>query len=516
MTDPDPADRGEWEPVDSSFNHLPIHTALLHTGKVLAFGGSGNDQYRLEDPYPAELYDPETGTVEIVDQELAGDIFCAGHAFLSDGRLLVAGGTHSYDGISWLPGFDAVPPFSGLDHAYLFEPERERWTRVEDMAAGRWYPTLVTLGDGSVLTAAGFKKRPPWVTLRAIERYSSGQGWETVEGAGRWLPLYPRLHLLPDGTVFYAGSYNSHYTFPFTLSAFPTARLNPETGEWTGYALPSEEERQEGASMLLALRPDDDYRARVLLTGGGTPGGSEVVRPTELIDLGVEDPAWQRVGSLEHPRYYTYAVILPTGEVFVAGGRSESHGHAHDHGVEYGDELSGSLPSDPNAIHEAELFDPETEAWRTLASMEVDRLYHSGALLLPDGRVMLSGSNPERRVNELRIETYRPHYLFQGPRPTIEQAPEELSYGDVFDVRSPDAREIDEVVLRRQGSTTHCLTTDQRLVEVPIRDREDDEVHASVPENPNLLPPGYYLLFVLSDGIPSKAPFVRVHHREAG
>ncbi|MEF8883713.1 MAG: galactose oxidase-like domain-containing protein [Haloarculaceae archaeon] len=507
----DPSRVGEWEPVEHRFEALPVHTALLHTGKVLAFAGSGNDETRLDDPYPAELFDPEAGTVETVDQNLDGDVFCAGHAHLSDGRLLVAGGTDSYDGNIKLPGLPALPLFGGLDQAYLFDPEDEAWTRVEDMDAGRWYPTLVTMGDGSVLCAAGLTESFPWVTLRKIERYEPGQGWEPVDGAGRWLPLYPRLHLLPDGTVFYAGSYNTHYTFPFSLKGFPTAVLDPETGEWTDYELPNEAQREEGASMLLPLRPDDDYRPRVVLTGGGTPAGSKAMADTEVIDLGAADPTWRSVEEMHHARYYTYAVLLPTGEVFVAGGRSGETGHV-DHDF---DEQKGALPSIPGAVHEAELFDPETETWRRLDSMAVDRLYHSGALLLPDGRVLMSGSNPKRRVDELRIETYRPPYLFQGPRPDVEGAPDAVTYGERFDVETPQAPDIDEVVLVRQATATHCLTTDQRLVELPVADREADALTATVPDEPDLLPPGYYMLFVLEDGVPSESPFVRVHHGDA-
>ena len=499
---------GEWEPVEHRFEALPVHTALLHTGKVLAFAGSGNDETRLENPYPAELFDPDAGTVETVDQDLGGDIFCAGHATLSDGRLLAAGGTDSYDGNLNLPGLPALPLFGGLDQSYLFDPEDEEWTRVDDMAAGRWYPTLVTLGDGSVLCAAGLTKSFPWVTLRTIERYEPGEGWETVEGAGRWLPLYPRLHLLPDGTVFYAGSYNTHYTFPFSLKGFPTATLDPDTGEWTDYELPNEAEREEGASMLLPLRPDDDYRPRVMLAGGGTPTGSEAMADTEVIDLGATDPTWRSVQPMHHARYYTYAVLLPTGEVFVAGGRSGSTGHVHRDFAEQ----KGALPSIPNAVHEAEIFDPETESWRTVDSMTVDRLYHSGALLLPDGRVMTCGSNPARRVDELRIETYRPPYLFQGPRPEVVAAPEEVTYSERFDVETPEASDIDEVVLVRPATATHCLTTDQRLVELAIEERDGTTLTARIPDEPNVLPPGSYMLFVLSDGVPSEAPFVRVHH----
>jgi hypothetical protein len=73
--------------------------------------------------------------------------------------------------------------------------------------------------------------------------------------SGRWLPLFPRLHLLPDGTVCYVGSDDTHYTFPFSLSAFPTAVLDPETGTWTEYPLPTEAQREEGAAVVLSLWP---------------------------------------------------------------------------------------------------------------------------------------------------------------------------------------------------------------------------------------------------------------------
>jgi hypothetical protein len=145
--------------------------------------------------------------------------------------------------------------------------------------------------------------------------------------------------------------------------------------------------------------------------------------------------------------------------------------------------------------------------------VQVDRLYQSNALLLPDGRVMTCGSNPARRVNELRIETYRPPYLFQGPRPTVESAPDDVVYGDGFAVWTADAAAVDESVIVRQSSTTHCLNADQRLVEVAIADRDGDRFDATLPAIPDLLPPGRYMRFVLRDGVPSEAPFVRVGNR---
>jgi hypothetical protein len=513
----DKAQMGEWQLMADRFANLPVHIALLHTGKVLGFGGSCNDENSLNSRYPSELWDPQTGQCSPVDYLWEGDVFCVGHSFLADGRLLIAGGTCNYD--SKVFGLLPFPPFTGLNHAYAFDPDAGRWERVQDMAYGRWYPTLVTLGDGRVLAAAGLTESFPWVFLRALEIYTPGQGWSKLEGADRWLPLYPRFHLLPDGNIFYAGSYNTHYTFPFALAAFPTGILDMKTQRWNDMGLPNKSEREEGTSVLLPLTYPD-YKPRVLLAGGGTPGGSHAITDSEIIDLSEANPKWhdtrsKRTGEVTHmefARYYAYGVILPNKQILVVGGRAGLKGHVHEpvpdgHHHAHAPE---EVPQDKNAVRAAEIFDPETEEWTTLASMEVDRLYHANALLLPDGRIFVAGSNPERRKNELRIEIYSPPYLFQGPRPVIESAPAEVAYGATFTVGTPVAGDIDTVALIRPSATTHCLNTDQRYVELPIEGHASDTITVRMTDNPNLAPPGYYMLFILRDGIPSVARFVRV------
>lgn len=515
----DPALDGQWEPIEHHCRHLPVHMALLHTGKVLAFGGSGNDQYRLCHPHPAELWDVESGVMATVDQELDGDLFCAGHSFLGDGRLVVAGGTHRYDWgvpnrLRTSPLRYLAKPFAGLEQTYLFDPKDENWTRAEDMRAGRWYPTLVTLGDGRVLAVAGFTKGFPWYAQRKIEIFSHDEGWSCLEGADRWLPLYPRLHLLPGGCIFYSGSYNTHYVFPFFIKAFPTALLDLETRRWTTIGPPQGVKRQEGASVLLPLRPPS-YRPRVLLVGGGAGKEAEATNTAEIIDLSAPCPQWRATASMRHARFYTYAVLLPDGNVLVLGGQHGKHGH-ESHDVPGHDPKSTKTVSveelgrcDPTAVREPELFDPKTEQWRELARMSCDRLYHSAALLLPNGCVLVAGSNPDRRINELRIEVFRPPYLFRGKRPTIAGCGEDVGYGGEIRITTPDAGQIDEVCLMRPSSTTHCLDTDQRYVGLEFR-ADESVLYARVPRDHAVAPPGYYMLFILREGIPSVATFVRL------
>jgi hypothetical protein len=500
---PDPAVVGQWEPVQYRFQHLPIHSALLHTGKVLGFGGSGNDRLYLHNPHPAELFDPATGAITPVNQPLEGDLFCAGHTQLADGRLLVAGGTSGYD--EKFLGFIPLPPFRGLNQTYIFDPVSEQWQRVENMGYGRWYPTLVMLADGRIFNIAGLTEHFPWAFLRAAEVYSAG-GWQHWHHADAWMPLYPRLHLFPpDGNLFYAGSYNTHYTFPFLLNFFPTSILNVATGKWKHIGLPRQSQREEGTSVLLPLLPSENYRPRVLLIGGGTSSGTSTTNQVEMIDLWAEKPTWQPVESMKHGRYYNYAMLLPDRNIMVLGGRSGTK-QPHDHPSA----VAGEVQHDPLAILEPEMFHIDHGHWHSLAPMTVDRLYHSNALLLPDGRVFVAGSNPIPSVNELRIEIYHPPYLFKGARPEITSVPAQAAYGASFEIESPAASEIDEVALIRLSVTTHCLNTDQRYVGLAIHSRAGNKLTVQVPQNPSVAPPGYYMLFILRAGVPSVAKFIRL------
>jgi len=517
----DPSIYGKWEPVKYRFQHLPVHMGLLPTGKVLAFGGSGNDPKHLTNPYPAEIFEPDeigkdNGKVyEISNEGIQGDIFCAGHAFLPDGKLLVTGGTYRYDGAIYGP----IPPFSGLEHSYLFDPISLRWSRIQNLNYGRWYPTCIMISDGRVVTMAGLTKYPPWLFLNKIEVYSNS-GWRVLNGANRWLPLYPRLHLLPTGEIFYAGSYNTHYTFPFSVYAFPSSTLNVNTGKWTIVGNPKNVNREEGTTVLLPLEPPN-YEARLLLIAGGTPTGNDAISDVEMIDFSELQPAYRPIQNLKHTRYYVYPVLLPDKTVLVIGGKTGKKGHLHDSShmdhnhdsshMDHNHTHPHDIEHHPDAVLEPELFTPNDRQWKPMADMKVDRLYHSNALLLPDGRVMTAGSNPHRTINELRIEIFRPPYLFKGDRPLITKYPKNISYAKTFELESPQSQDIIDIALIRSTVTTHCVNTEQRYVGLKFSSKDSNTLTVVLPSNKNLVPPGYYLLFILNnDGVPSIAPFVQV------
>lgn len=505
---------GQWESIKSHFHYLPVHMALLPTGKVIGFGGSGNDPQFLTQPFHAEIWDPDgSADARPIDQNLPSDTFCAGHAFLPDGRLIVAGGTRRYDRQWFGVGF---PPFRGLEHTYAFDPFREAWTRLPDMGRGRWYPTLVSLPDGRLLAIAGLSKYFPWYFRRSAEVFSPTEGWRRESKAARWLPLYPGLHLVPGGArgagrVFYAGSFNTHYTYPFKLKNFPTAFLDLHDWSWRKLSLPRSPQREEASSVLLPLLAPS-YRPRVLLLGGGTFRGGQVTPRAEVIDLGAEQPRWVPIpAEMIHARYYCYSVLLPDRRVLVVGGRMGHGEHPHRPPAPSHPHEPTQVPSqDPRAIHETELFDPDSQTWSAMARMQRDRLYHSNALLLPDGRVMVAGSNPARGTNELSIETYRPPYLFRGERPHISDVPAWIRYGEPFELATPQASEISEAALMRPSATTHCVDTEQRYVGLAFRAVSPGVLLAHAPADPCVAPPGHYMVFILRNGVPSMAAFTRL------
>ncbi len=451
----DPAVVGQWEgPFD--WPVIAIHAFLLPTGKVLHYAFPGNP----ENPN-AYVWDPETGRFTPVP--VNRPLFCSGHSFLADGRLLVTGGN------------GPAPPneFRGIRDTHTFDPFSETWTRVEDMADGRWYPTNVTLSDGRVLVFSGLDELTGEVNTD-VEVYEPGGGWRIVSTVG--LPLYPMTAVLSSGDVFYSGP--SRETGTYEVDAW----------SWHGFMLSNYGWRGGGTSVLLP-----EHQDTVMIIGGQS---NEVVTETvEIIDLVDPSPAWRYTQQMTFPRMHANAVILPNGKVVVVGGHSEVH-----------DDGGGGPP--PSAVYEAEMFDPTTETWSVMAAMQRARVYHSTAVLLPDGRVLVGGSN-----GDFTTELFSPPYLFRGPRPVISAVSAQVPYGGAFEIQTPNASTIESVVLVGLSSVTHSVNMGQRYVRLEITQppATPNIVLAETPSNPALAPPGYYMLFMIdADGVPSTAEMVRL------
>jgi len=457
--------QGQWRILANEAPINPIHVALMHNGKVLVIAGSGN--LATETHFQAAVWDPLSETFQT--QTLDWDMFCNGMVALPDGRIFVNGGNLQYD------------PFFGEPRNAAYDPATGLFTNLQNMAHGRWYPTVTTLGDGRILTFSGLLETGG--TNTTVEVYTDGVGWSPEYPAGWTPPLYPRMHLSTDGRVFYAGSgRGSRFFDPSTKTWSPVVANTIYTGS-----------RSYGTSVLLPLTPDNGYRPRVMIFGGGNPA----TPTTEIIDLSAQTPAWQSGPPMSQPRIQISTTILPSGKVLAVGGSTNNE-----------DALTASLNAD--------LYDPIANTFSSAGANTYPRLYHSASLLLPDATVLLIGGNPQRGSYERRLEIYSPAYLFNADgtnafRPTITSVtPGAIGYGEAFQVQTPDASEIGSVVLVRPGAATHAFDMDQRLIGLSYT-ADSGALNVTAPPNGSIAPPGYYMLFVLNAaGVPSVARFVRL------
>jgi hypothetical protein len=227
---------------------------------------------------------------------------------------------------------------------------------------------------------------------------------------------------------------------------------------------------------------------KVMICGGG----DSVTNKVHIVDLSAASPAYVAATPLHFARMHALGVILPDRTVLITGGST------------MGEDVS-------SAVLDPEIYDPANGTWTEAARSTVPRVYHGVALLLPDGRVITAGSNPHRKDDELRLELFHPPYLFRGPRPFIAMAPKVTHYGHAIDIETPQAHAIKWVHLIHPMATTHSSDTSQRLVDLPFRRHGFCHLEAEIPRNANLLPPGYYLLFIVNHlGVPSVGQWVQV------
>jgi hypothetical protein len=467
---------GSWQLLPYTSPLIAVHAALLRTGKVFFVAGSGNDPTNYPFTHGSVLLDfnaqngnPQFPANPVDSHGKQTDLFCCGHTLLSDGQLLVAGGTQQYD------------PFYGLKDALRFDPGSAGWTRVSSMAGGRWYPTLTTLGDGRVLAVSGLDTTGAYNQLPEI--YSRGIGWAPLAKTKQIWPMYAHLFLLRDGRIFYAGGQLG------SNKGLAPCIWDMGTNTTTGVGgLTNTSLRNQAASVLL---PPAQAQRVMIIGGGPSSGTSQATSDCNIVDLSTTTPAYQRADSLNKARMHHNAVLLPDRTVFVCGG-------------------SNIQEDTTAAVLTAEIYNPATNTWTEVTASTIPRVYHSVALLLPDGRVVSAGSNPLREEDELHIEIYSPPYVSAGTRPVISGAPQQLTYGQQFQISTAQAGSIRSISLIRPGATTHSFDMEQRLVDVPFT-VSGTILKATVSSTPNLAPTGWYMLFISDqNNIPSKAVWVRL------
>ncbi len=453
---------GQWSPV-MNWPIVAVHAILLTTGNVLAW-----TDYTINEG--AQVWHPDTNTFT-PRPETTVSLFCSGHVYMPDGRPLIVG------------GIQGLSDDLGPRNATIFDPATESWSQGSMMTTGRYYPAATRLGDGRILVLGGTTTCNTCIADMPEIYDPAANTWTQLAASARLaFKYFPHPYLQPDGRILVAAENDK---------AISSVVLDLNTQSWTTV----DSRVFDGHSSAMYLP------GKIVKAGTATADnpGLPAAATTYVLDMTQSTPAWQATASMANPRSYLNLTILPDGQVLATGGGTTT------------DKANFST-----AVYPAELWSPATKSWTTMSSMQNPRLYHSTALLLPDGRVLVAGggrengrSKPDPK-DQINAEIFSPPYLFKGPRPAIASAPAQIQYGASFSVSTPDASRIASVSLMAPGAVTHAFNQDQRFVPLSFG-QISGGLSIQAPADGNLAPPGPYMLFLVdTNGVPSVASWVRL------
>ncbi|GAB2226728.1 hypothetical protein Drorol1_Dr00022548 [Drosera rotundifolia] len=504
---------GTWELLVPDAGIASMHTAVTRFGTVVLLDRTNNGPTRkhllprqcnnktgtLKDCYAhSVLFSPQTN--ELRPLKILTDTWCSSGQFLPDGTLLQTGG----DRLGWRK----IRKFVPCETTGFCD-----WKELEgvELARGRWYATNQILPDGSVIIVGGkaassVEFYPPRgdkaVVFPFLSKAADRQGDN----------LYPYVHLLPDGNLFvFANNEAVLYDHGrnLVLREYPPLEGGPRN-------YPS-----AGSSVMLAL--EGDYSTAVIVVCGGAEYGAFIRMETDSPAHGScgrivateANPVWE-MEDMPMGRIMGDMVMLPSGDVLIINGAQSG-----TQGFE--------MASDPCLF--PVLYRPDQPLglrFMVLNPGTVPRMYHSTANLLPDGRVLLAGSNPHYMYNlkaeyptELRIEAFSPEYLSadrENIRPTITDGPEKVHYGEEFEVEITVPLPVVgliEVNLGNAPFATHSFSQGQRLVKLnvgtPMVTGDGSyRINCVAPPTGAVATPGYYMLFAVNIGVPSVARWVQI------
>ena len=490
---------------------VPVAAAMLPNGKVLVW--SSYDPLTFEtDTSDApnntlmSVYDPATGAVSpLMDSGVEANMFCPSISYLPNGEILVAGGSSS-------------------DHTSIYNPfigQYGTWTNDADLNIARGYNAGVTLSNGDVFTIGG-----SWIGAsggKDGELWTPGGGWQltgipgsvitgpdlldAAQGYTEFGDNHDWLFAMPNGRVFDAGPSNQMYFFdPLAGIYTPAGNRDADPYSVNGDAV------MYAPGKILKIGGASAYTNKPVL--GLT--GVDATNSAYLIDISQDytnpgalaTAAVTQLAPMNFPRAYSNAVVLPDGEVFIVGGQTQP--------LQF---------TDNDAVMTPEIWNPVTMQFTELAPMPTPRDYHSTALLMPDGRVWVGGGGDcggcpndsgidDPSANHPNFEIYTPPYLYApdgslAVRPVITSAPASLTLGNALTVAASGT--VTSFDLVRMGTSTHTLDTDQRRVPLTIQSAVNGTYTLTVPGDPGITVPGYWMLFALdAKGVPSVSAIIQI------
>ncbi|WP_439541535.1 galactose oxidase-like domain-containing protein, partial [Hyphomicrobium sp.] len=458
----------DWSNV-FSWPLIAIHSILTPDGKVLTFGSNQSGQQGAQLYY--DVFDPVTNTHNTLTHTTATDLFCCAAVIVpGTGEILLVGGDARPLGST-----NAGVPDVNI---YRYQDTSIQASPTGPMDFARWYGTAISLPTGQVFAIGGSDETYKYNGYSEI--YTPGLGWRTLTGA-------------------YIDEYETSSNYPRTWVAFDGQIITFKPGDPTVYAI---DPTGSGSVHAVAELPFttawwqpavmfDVDRVLILANDGFA----------WIMDISGSTPTFQRTDAVGLDRIWSNLTVLPDGRVLLTGGSSV-------------DASSNNTLTNPN--YTAAIWDPDTGDWTIGDSATVPRLYHSTTLLLPDGTVLSLGGGAPGPVTNLNGERYTPDYLFDASgnpavRPVISGAPGELHAGDTFTITVTGPDSIDTLALLAFGATTHSFDMSARRIELHFTTLADGTLSVELPDNANVLTPGYWMLFAIDDdGTPSVASTVHI------
>ncbi|XP_060173492.1 aldehyde oxidase GLOX-like [Lycium barbarum] len=523
---------GKWNLLMSNIGISAMHMQVLNNDKVIMYDRTDFGKSNISLPDGKCRYDQNDTTLKVdctahsVEYNVANnsirplmvqtDVWCSSGAVFPDGSLVQTGGFNDGDKV-----VRVFKPSNTSNNASTTCD----WQEIPDgLVQRRWYATNHILPDGTQIVIGGrraFNYEFYPKTASANRAYSLPFLVQTndprIENN-----LYPFVFLNVDGNLFIFAN-NRAILFDYTKNV--VVKNYPQIPGGDPRSYPS-----TGSAVLLPLKnlQAKEIQAEVLVCGGA-PKGSFIsaengnfwgaLNTCGRIIITEPKPQWT-LETMPLARTMGDMVILPNGNVLIINGAGMGTA-----GWEFGRDPVLKpviyLPDNP--------FDSRFEIQNPST---IPRMYHSTAVLLRDGRVLVGGSNPHIYYNftgvlfptELSLEAFSPSYLDSGsrylrPRIISPASQYTIGYGQRVPVRFKVSgrvnRNLVTVTMVAPGFNTHSFTMNQRLLVLPSENmklvgEKAYQINVVTPNSAKLAPPGYYLLFVVHQDIPSEGIWIKI------
>ncbi len=448
---------------------IGLHAILLPDGRILSYGTDEGGQQTGQFIY--DVWNPALGTAADSHNTLPNttgtDLFCSAQSILSNGQVLLTGGDRTING---------VRNYS-TEQSNVFDPATNTLRPNGAMSYPRWYPTIVRMPNGDAVILGG--RQEPEIDAPTPEVFNPATGWRLLSGA-----TDENAYGFPDGNWYYPRAFVTQQRKIFVLGNWTVTYILNPAGDGS-------------IAETAAVVPPGDYQLPSIMYAAGKVLSLRLDRRVALIDTSKSPPAVTATSDMDRVRYWANTTVLPDGKVLVNGGSAVAN------------ELSG-------IAYTTQIWDPGTGKWTTGAAAAKPRLYHSIALLLPDGSVLTGAGGAPGPISNLNMEIYYPSYLYRkdgsgrpAPRPAITAAPNLLRAGQSFAITVDSTAKINRVTIVRMGSATHSFNPDQRLLGLTFT-QNGQQLQMTLPTNTGNLLPGYYMMFVIKGGVPSVAKIIKI------